>query len=509
MAEYRHIASRQDLDSGPPHDLEAEQCLLGSLLYDFSGFEDVSPDPQWFYSPENEAICRTMVTLWDDGLREIDAVVLGDALTQTGRLQVAGGYPRLRNLLESVPHGVHAGYYAGIVENSWRRRHLIYQAKALQDAAARPQTDIDDLIQTTAENLTRAVRSVGGGRSFQGKAVAEIWEQASRPINWLVQDILSADQPTIFGAKQKSLKTTLLADLAVSLASGYQWLGRYAIPECRRVLLITGESCETAAIRKVRRAAECRNLRSDDLGESLRIEAKDFPSLPSSSDCAAIRRTIERHGTGVVILDPLYMGLQGVNTSNLTEVGPAMRQFMDACRPAAVVIAHHVRKTASFDDAPNLEDLSQAGIAEFAGNYWLMGRTAEYLGDGRHELAVRYGGRDEQFGLLRLDFDERNWTADVSSLLDVREDKKQRRENERVAYTLATVKGYIERQGGQVSVASAADAAGTKPQREAFQRLLDDLVSSGQYERCTVKSSNHKDCDGIRVKGQMSTDSVR
>ncbi len=43
-------------------------------------------------------------------------------------------------------------------------------------------------------------------------------------------------------------------------------------------------------------------------------------------------------------------------------------------------IAHHVKKTATFDAAPNLKDLSQAGIAEFAGNCWLMGRLTEYTG---------------------------------------------------------------------------------------------------------------------------------
>ncbi|MCX7396772.1 MAG: AAA family ATPase [Planctomycetales bacterium] len=346
------------------------------------------------------------------------------------------------------------------------------------------------------------------GRTFEGKSAAELWDLADQPVEWLVENVFSCDQPTIFGAKQKSLKTTLLTDLAVSLASGYAWLGRFDIPAKRRVLFVTGEASEAAAIRKVKRAATSRNLRREDFTDSLRIEAITFPRLPSDKDCAAVAEAVKEHGIEVVLLDPLYMGLSGLNTANLTEVGPAMRQFMEACRPANLIIAHHVKKTASFDDAPNLEDLSQAGIAEFAGNYWLMGRMSEYIGDGMHELAIRYGGRDEQFGLLKLDFDERDWEAEFTSLIDHREDQKQRRENDRVGAQLQAIKGHLSRHGGQATLAALAEAASTKPKRESFQNLIDDLCNSGQYERFTTKGGNNKPCEALRVKGQKSTDTV-
>ena len=282
-------------------------------------------------------------------------------------------------------------------------------------------------------------------RTFAGKAASELWHLADQPVRWLVEGVFSCDQPTIIGAKQKSLKTTLLIDLAVSLVSGLPWLGKFKVSRKLRVLLITGEASEAAAIRKIRRAAERLNLRIEDFVDCLRIEAITFPTLPSLSDCQAIARAVKEYNIDVVIIDPLYMGLQGLNTTNLTEVGPAMRQYMEYCRPANVIIAHHVKKTASFDDAPNLEDLSQAGIAEFAGNYWLMGRMGEYVGDGMHKLAVRYGGRDEQFGLLKLDFDERKWTAEFSSLVDHREDLKVRKETEQVNAMTAKILKELKR----------------------------------------------------------------
>lgn len=334
---------------------------------------------------------------------------------------------------------------------------------------------VDD-IETEQGLRQKAIDS----RTFAGKSAAEIWELADQPVQWLVDDVFSCDQPTIFGAKQKSLKTTLLTDLAVSLASGFPWLGKFNIPKRRRILFVTGEASEASAIRKVRRAAECRNLRREDFTDSLRIEAITFPTLPSSEDCHAVGDAVKKYGIEVVLLDPLYMGLQGLNTANLTEVGPAMRQFMAACRPANVIIAHHVKKTASFDDAPNLEDLSQAGIAEFAGNYWLMGRMSEYTGDGLHQLAIRYGGRDEQFGLLKLDFHERSWKAEFTSLMDHREDLKQRRETERVNAMTTRIEKELGRITDGMSEYKLAVAVGTQKDRGPFQDALNELQDRGR-----------------------------
>jgi hypothetical protein len=316
-------------------------------------------------------------------------------------------------------------------------------------------------------------------RSFAGKSASELWALASQPVQWLVQDVFSCDQPTIFGAKQKSLKTTLLTDLAVSLASGLSWLNRFEIPLQRRVLFVTGESSESAAMRKIQRAAAARNLRCEDITDFLRIEAITFPSLPSLEDCMAIQEAVQKYKIEVVLVDPLYMGLQGVNTSNLNEVGPAMRQFMAHCKPANLIIAHHVKKTASYDDAPNLEDLSQAGIAEFAGNYWLMGRMGEYTGEGLHTLAIRYGGRDEQFGLLKLEFDERNWTSHFSSLLDDRHHRKARRETEQVNTLTQRVLDELKRYKDGTSESALADAVGTQRKRPLFQTTLLELEARG------------------------------
>lgn len=170
------------------------------------------------------------------------------------------------------------------------------------------------------------------------------------------------------------------------------------------------------------------------------------------------------------------------------------------CRPANVIIAHHVKKTASYDDAPNLEDLSQSGTAEFAGNYWLMGRMAEYTGNGLHSLAVRYGGRDEQFGLLKLDFDEHLWTTRISSLLDHREDWKARKETERVNEFTSRILKELDRHREGISESSLATVLGTKATRSPFRTALIELEQRGAMIRIDqFKSRNRSTCRGWKL----------
>src|SRR4051812_7484680 len=70
--------------------------------------------------------------------------------------------------------------------------------------------------------------------------------RAEFPRDWLVQGILMRGQPAVLGGPQKTLKTSLAVDMAVSLGSGRPFLGQFPVPEARRVAVISGESGEAA-----------------------------------------------------------------------------------------------------------------------------------------------------------------------------------------------------------------------------------------------------------------------
>jgi len=272
--------------------------------------------------------------------------------------------------------------------------------------------------------------------TFAGLDVSSLEEFAHQPVDWLVSDVFGADQPTVFGARSKAGKTSQLCDLSIALATQTNWLGHFDVPKQRRVLFITGESNNRAISKRLRRAAESRNSSLRKLGGWLRVEAINFPKLPITLHCEAIARTIEQWGIEVVILDPLYRGLTSdMDTNKMAAVGEAIVQFARACQPASLILSHHTTKSAAreYGQPPELEDMTGAGIAESCGNWWLLGRNKKYEWNWQHDLCVQYGGRDEQAGAKRIQFDEENWKFEVESFRDYLDDSKAEQKAQREA----------------------------------------------------------------------------
>lgn len=361
--------------------------------------------------------------------------------------------------------------------------------------------ECDTLPEKEASN--EETKSTENAPSFAGQSAPELWSLADEPVRWMVEDVFSLDQPTVIGARKKSLKTTLLSSLVVSLVTGLLWLSRFKIPQKFRVLFITGEATKRAAIRKIRRAADALNVRADDL-EGLRIEAVNFPKFPSESDLATISEDIELHKIDIVVVDPLYRGMDStINAQNIFAMGDALAKFMAACRPASVILSHHVKKSAQFDKSgmPDLDDLSQAGVAEFAGNYMLIGRLAKYQGDGQHDLAISGGGRDEQFFEYRLQFDERKFTGHLTDLKDHEAHRQQQEENSKVVETIGKIIEELKAlPDHQTSESSLAALCSTKPDRKPFREALKTLENRGAI-LCLrdFKPPNSKTCKGWKL----------
>jgi replicative DNA helicase len=113
-------------DRQPPHNLEAEEAVLGAVLTAGRLLGEVAAvlEEADFYRPAHRTIWRAMLRLADRGQPTDPVTVLGE-LDDSGELADIGGGPFLHTLVQAVPTVANAAHYAQLVADTARRRRVI------------------------------------------------------------------------------------------------------------------------------------------------------------------------------------------------------------------------------------------------------------------------------------------------------------------------------------------------------------------------------------------------
>jgi replicative DNA helicase len=113
-------------DRQPPHNLEAEEAVLGAVLASGQLLDEVAAvlEEADFYRPAHRAIWRAILRL-TDGDQPTDPITVLGELDHTRELADVGGGPFLHTLVQAVPTVANAGHYARLVADAARRRRVI------------------------------------------------------------------------------------------------------------------------------------------------------------------------------------------------------------------------------------------------------------------------------------------------------------------------------------------------------------------------------------------------
>ncbi|MFD6449561.1 replicative DNA helicase [Nocardia sp. NPDC060220] len=116
----------EDFGRQPPHDMAAEQSVLGGMLLSKDAIADVVEvlRPGDFYRPAHQAIYDTILDLYGRG-EPADPVTVSAGLDRRGELKRIGGPPYLVTLTQTVPTAANAGFYAEIVAEKAILRRLV------------------------------------------------------------------------------------------------------------------------------------------------------------------------------------------------------------------------------------------------------------------------------------------------------------------------------------------------------------------------------------------------
>jgi replicative DNA helicase len=122
----------------PPHNLDAEQSVLGAILLadDRSLYALVIEEgllPEDFYRTHHGAIYEAMLGLYSES-EPVDVLTVTDRLSRMGKLQDVGGQARVEELTGLVPAVAHARRYAQIVRENALLRRLLKASYEIQES---------------------------------------------------------------------------------------------------------------------------------------------------------------------------------------------------------------------------------------------------------------------------------------------------------------------------------------------------------------------------------------
>ena len=116
-----------------PHNLEAEEAVIGSLLIDGECFTRIAPvlQPADFYRERNQLCFAAAQALFQRD-QAIDQLTLAGELQRTEKLDAVGGMAYLSHLVSITPTSVHSEEYAEIVSRTSTMRKLIDAASQIR-----------------------------------------------------------------------------------------------------------------------------------------------------------------------------------------------------------------------------------------------------------------------------------------------------------------------------------------------------------------------------------------
>ena len=143
-----------ELGKVPPHDVEAEQAVLGSMLTDkdavISAIEVLKEED--FYRTDNRSIYEAIINLYNRA-EPIDIITVKAELESLGKFEQVGGLEYLASLPDKVPTTANAMKYIKIVEEKSTLRNLIKTANEIIELGYDPTEDVSDIMEGAEKKI--------------------------------------------------------------------------------------------------------------------------------------------------------------------------------------------------------------------------------------------------------------------------------------------------------------------------------------------------------------------
>jgi replicative DNA helicase len=381
----------------PPHNIQAEQSLLGGLMLDNQTWDNVADKVSEgdFYRREHRLIFAALQRLAESE-QPFDVVTLAESLERSGELEDAGGLPYLGAIAKETPSAANVKAYAKIVREHSVQRQLISVGTTISDMAFVPEgreaADLLDEAERRVFEIAEQVARGGGGfqpiKALLGKAVnrIELLFQRNEPITGLPSGFSDFDMMTsglqpsdliIIAGRPSMGKTTFAMNIAENVAIETKQ------PVAVFSMEMPGDALAMRMMSSLGRIDQHRvrtgKLEDDEwprLTSSVNMLAQapmyidDTPALsPMEVRARARRLKRELGGLGLIVIDYLQlMQAPGVGENRATEISAISRSLKALAKELAVPVVALSQLNRNLEQRPNkrpvMSDLRESGSIE-------------------------------------------------------------------------------------------------------------------------------------------------
>ncbi|HUO12389.1 MAG TPA: replicative DNA helicase [Caulobacteraceae bacterium] len=404
-------ASNEEAIAQTPYNLEAEQALLGAILFDNAAYERLSDQlsAKHFYEPFHARLFAAI----EDHIRKgqlAEPIVLLERFRRDPAFEELGGVRYLADLVDRAPPGANAGDYARVIYDLALRRELIriggdIAANAAHSETNQPARDQIEAAEQQLYTLAETGSSSTGFTSFPDAirgAIEMAAEAFSRDggLAGVSTGLIDLDQKlgglhpsdlVILAARPSMGKTALAFNIAYNVAKNYAWEPQ---PDGSRKTVNGGVvafySLEMSAEQlTMRLLAQLSGVSGDRLRKGeidasefgrVRDAAMDIQSAPLYIDdtgglslaklVARARRLKRQVGLDLIIVDYLQLVTTGDSrTENrvqeVTQITQGLKALAKELMVPVIGCAQLSRQVENRDDKrPQLSDLRESGSIE-------------------------------------------------------------------------------------------------------------------------------------------------
>ena len=487
-----------DRNNSLPSNQEAERAVLGTLILDSHRISDVydrlpgqviadaieflnggvksdgrAHEPL-FFNPKHQLIFGAFCDI-------AEAAPIGERLTlqsicvhlkEHGRLEEAGGANFVAGLEDDVFALGQIGQLCDVLLNNRRRRLLIRLSRQLQQRAAEPGTELDELL----EQISECKDSAGPIKPLDLWDIDRLFEYEPPETDKILGDwLVSAGELAIIVGPPEIGKSRLVAQLAIEMLLGEElWLGTIPIHRSDlRILIIQTENNPRRMRADIAAQLKgCTSTQREAVKTGLRIHIATSVEdkalgLDDPINVERLGKTIANFRPDLVVYDPYGDFFAGDNENDAMQTRCTVKSLMKVSQAqnpqTAVLVVHHAR---SGKAAAAGADGWERG-AYGRGSKALLSITRSQInvipGDKDGESLIiacgknNNGRRFERFA-VRLDPDTMRYETDPDFDFDAWEGEVNNKGGTRQKVSPAKVKAMLEELGGSTKKAELSKA---------------------------------------------------